>query len=112
MPEVVKFSSVETLRDGRRVEIRALRHEDRIGLEQAVSRASAESLRRRFFSVRRHFSEQELEYFSDIDFVGHVALVVVAEEDRGPVIVGGGRYVVVEPGQAEVAFALVDEYQG
>jgi GNAT superfamily N-acetyltransferase len=53
-----------------------------------------------------------LEYFSDIDFVSHVALVVVAEEGGGPVIVGGGRYVVVEPGRAEVAFALVDEYQG
>jgi RimJ/RimL family protein N-acetyltransferase len=112
MSEVAKFSAIETLRDGRRVEIRALRHEDRNGLEQAVSRASAESLRRRFFSIRRHFSEQEMEFFSDIDFVGHVALVAVAEEGRGPVIVGGGRYIVLEPGRAEVAFALIDEYQG
>jgi GNAT superfamily N-acetyltransferase len=106
MPEVVKFSSVETLRDGRRVEIRALRREDRNGLEEAVSRASAESLRRRFFSV------QELEFFSNIDLVSHVALVVVADEGGGPVIVGGGRYIVLEPGRAEVAFALIDEYQG
>jgi GNAT superfamily N-acetyltransferase len=112
MPEAVKFSSVETLRDGRRVEIRALRHEDRNGLEQAVNRASAESLRRRFFSVRRHFSEQELEFFSDIDFVSQVALVVVAQEGGGPHIVGAGRYIVFEPGRAEVAFALIDEYQG
>ncbi len=112
MPEVVKFSSVESLRDGRRVEIRALRHEDRNGLEEAVSRASAESLRRRFFSVRRYFSEKEMEFFSDIDFVNHVALVVVAKEGEGPHIVGGGRYVVVGPGRAEIAFALVDEYQG
>ncbi|WP_079571407.1 GNAT family N-acetyltransferase [Bradyrhizobium erythrophlei] len=112
MSEVAKFSAIETLRDGRRVEIRALRHEDRNGLEQAVSRASAESLRRRFFSIRRHFSEQEMEFFSDIDFVSHVALVAVAEEGRGPVIVGGGRYIVLEPGRAEVAFALIDEYQG
>jgi len=112
MSEVAKFSAIETLRDGRRVEIRALRHEDRNGLEQAVSRASAESLRRRFFSVRRHFSEQELEFFSDIDFVSQVALVVVAEEDGGPHIVGAGRYIVLEPGRAEVAFALIDEYQG
>jgi GNAT superfamily N-acetyltransferase len=112
MPEVVKFSSVETLRDGRRVEIRALRHEDRNGLEEAVSRASAESLRRRFFSARRHFSEQELEFFSNIDLVNHVALVVVADDGGGPVIVGAGRYIVLEPGRAEVAFALVDEYQG
>src|SRR5258707_5896944 len=112
MPEVVKFSSVESLRDGRRVEIRALRHEDRNGLEEAVRRASAESLRRRFFAVRRHFSEQEMEFFSDIDFVSHVALVVVADEGGGPVIVGGGRYVVLEPGRAEVAFALIDDYHG
>jgi RimJ/RimL family protein N-acetyltransferase len=112
MSEVAKFSAIETLRDGRRVEIRALRHEDRNGLEEAVSRTSAESLRRRFFSLRRHFSEQEMEFFSDIDFVSHVALVVVAGEGGGPVIVGGGRYVVLEPGRAEVAFALVDEYQG
>lgn len=109
---VATFSAVETLRDGRRVEIRALRHEDRYGLEEAVSRASAESLRRRFFSVRRHFTEQEIEFFTNIDFVSHVALVVVAKESGGPVIVGGGRYVVVEPGRAEVAFALIDDYQG
>ncbi len=112
MSEAAEFSAIETLRDGRRVEIRALRHEDRNGLEQAVSRASAESLRRRFFSVRRHFSEQELEFFSDIDFVSQVALVVVAQEGGGPHIVGAGRYIVLAPGRAEVAFALIDEYQG
>jgi len=112
MPEVATFSAVETLRDGRRVEIRALRHEDRYGLEEAVSRASAESLRRRFFSVRRHFTEQEIEFFSNIDFVDHVPLVVVAEESGESVIVGGGRYVVFEPGRAEMAFTLTDEYQG
>ena len=112
MSEIAKFSAIETLRDGRRVEIRALRHEDRTGLEDAVRRASAESLRRRFFAVRRHFSEQEMEFFSDIDFVSHVALVVVADEGGGPVIVGGGRYVVLEPGRAEVAFALIDDYHG
>ena len=27
-------------------------------------------------------------------------------------IAGGGRYIVVQPGQAEVAFVVVDEYQG
>jgi RimJ/RimL family protein N-acetyltransferase len=112
MSEAVKFSSVETLRDGRRVEIRAVRPEDAKGLEEAVSRASAESLRRRFFSVRRHFSEKEIDFFSNIDFVSHVALVVVAGEGGEPHIVGGGRYIVVEPGRAEIAFALVDEYQG
>src|SRR4030088_1923089 len=105
MSEVAKFSATETLRDGRRVEIRALRHEDRTGLAGAGARASAEAL-------SRHFSEAEMEFFSDIDFVSHVALVVVADEGGGPVIVGGGRYVVLEPGRAEVAFALIDDYHG
>ena len=27
-------------------------------------------------------------------------------------IAGGGRYIVIQPGQAEVAFVVVDEYQG
>jgi RimJ/RimL family protein N-acetyltransferase len=53
-----------------------------------------------------------MEFFSEIDFINHVALVDVADEGGGPVIVGGGRYVVLEPGRAEVAFALVDDYQG
>lgn len=112
MPKAAQFSATEPLRDGRRVEIRALRHEDRDGLEEAVGRASVESLRRRFFLIKRHFSEQEIEFFSNIDFVDHVALVVVAQENGEPHIVGGGRYVVLDPGRAEIAFAVIDEYQG
>ena len=81
MPKVMDFSSVEALRDGRCVEIRALRPEDWEGLVDAVNRSSAESLRRRFFAIRRHFSEREIDFFSNIDFVNHVALVVVAEEE-------------------------------
>jgi GNAT superfamily N-acetyltransferase len=39
-----------------------------------------------------------------------VALVAVLD-DAGGTIVGGGRYVLVRPGTAEVAFAVVDEFQ-
>ena len=46
-----------------------------------------------------------------VDFVGHVALVAVTEENGQPEIVGGGRYVVLQPGTAELAFAVIDEYQ-
>ena len=48
----------------------------------------------------------------NVDFINHVALVVVTEENGRPEIIGGGRYVVLQPGKAEVAFAVVDEYQG
>ncbi|HET6519780.1 MAG TPA: GNAT family N-acetyltransferase [Geminicoccaceae bacterium] len=112
MLEAAKYSAVEELRNGRRVEIRALRPDDRADLVSAVGRTSSESLFRRVFGVRRGFTEQEIAFFLNIDFNNHVALVAVVEEGGRPTIVGGGRYIVVEPGKAEVAFAVVDEYQG
>jgi GNAT superfamily N-acetyltransferase len=112
MFEAAKYSAVEELRNGRGVEIRALRPDDRADLLAAVGRTGAESRFRRFFAVKRDFTEKEIAFFSNIDFINHVALVAVVEEDRRPVIVGGGRYIVVQPGKAEVAFAVVDQYQG
>jgi RimJ/RimL family protein N-acetyltransferase len=112
MFDAANYSAIETLRDGRTDEIRALRSQDREGMHAAIARSSSESLYRRFFAVRREFSEKETDYFLDIDFVDHVALVAVANDAGQPTIVGGGRYVVVEPGQAEVAFTIIDAYQG
>jgi RimJ/RimL family protein N-acetyltransferase len=106
------YSAIETLRDGRRVEIRALKPDDRADLIAAVSRTSSESLRRRFFAIKRSFTDQETAFFLNVDFVNHVALVAVAQEDSRRAIVGGGRYIGLRPGEAEVAFAVVDEYQG
>ena len=40
-----------------------------------------------------------------------MALVAVLEEEGRCVIIGGGRYIVVQPGKAEVAFVVVDQYQ-
>lgn len=112
MPDAANYSAVETLRDGRRVEIRSFRPSDQTDLLAAVARASTHSLYLRFFTVKRSFSEREKDFFLHVDFIGHVALMAWAEESGRRVIVGGGRYVVVEPGKAELAFAVVDQYQG
>ena len=112
MSEFSQYSEVGALRDGRRVEIRALRPEDRNDLIAAVRRIGTDSLYRRFFAVKREFSEKETSFFVNVDFINHVALIAVVEEDGKPTIAGGGRFIVVSPGQAEVAFAVVDEYQG
>ena len=112
MVEAATYSAVETLRDGSRVDIRALRQDDRAELLASVGRTSRESLYRRFFTVKRGFTEREVAYFLNIDFVDHVALVALVEEAGRPVIVGGARYIVMQPGKAEVAFAVIDEYQG
>ena len=112
MIDAARYSVIEELRDGSRVEIRALRPEDRSDLVAAVDRVSAQSLYRRFFAVRREFTEQETDFFVNVDFVNHVALVAVFEQDGQPTIVGSGRYILVQPGRAEVAFAVIDECQG
>lgn len=112
MIDAANYSATETLRDGRTVTIRAQRPEDLDGWRALLARTSAETLHFRFFAVKRDVSEKEAHYFLDIDFVKHVALVVVADEDGRPTLIGGARYYVVAPGKAEIAFGLTDEYQG
>jgi RimJ/RimL family protein N-acetyltransferase len=107
-----QYSANETLRDGRSMQIRALKRGDRAALLAAVGRISARSMYRRFFSPKRSFSEGEIAYFSNVNFTSHVALVVTVNEDGKSVVAGGGRYVVSAPGQAEVAFMVIDAYQG
>jgi ribosomal protein S18 acetylase RimI-like enzyme len=111
MPEAVEYSVREHLRDDRSITIRALRPDDRDEMLVAIGRTSVQSLRRRFFAPKKGFSDQEMAFFLDIDFESHVAIVAEITEDGRPVIAGGGRYIVVEPGQAEIAFVVVDAYQ-
>src|SRR5262244_1842299 len=112
MVETANYSAFETLRDGRRVEIRALRPDDRADLIAAVARSSAQSLYRRFFAAKRDFAEPGIEFFLNVDFVDHGALVAVVDETGRPMIAGGARYIVVQAGKAELAFAVIDQYQG
>jgi ribosomal protein S18 acetylase RimI-like enzyme len=78
----------------------------------AIERTSPQSLQRRFFAMRRRFSERERAFFMQIDFSNHVALVALAGETDRQMIVGSGRYIVFEPGRAEMAFVVVDAWQG
>ena len=112
MVKAADYSAVEHLRDGSTAQIRALRPDDRDDMLAAVGRTSTQSLRRRFFVPKRGFSEKEVSFFMNIDFSNHVALVAHVDEDGHSVIAGGGRYIVVRPGQAELAFVVVDAYQG
>ena len=110
--DAASYCASESLRDGRPVEICALQPDDQADLLAAVGRLGNESLYRRFFAIKRQFTEREIASNVNVDFVTHVALVAVAREGDREIIVGGGRYVVTEAGKAELAFAIVDEYQG
>lgn len=112
MSEAVNYAAREILRDGKHVQIRALQPDDEATMLAAIERTSAQSLQRRFFVMKRHFSERERAFFMNIDFKNHVAIVALAAEGDRTVIAGGGRYIVFEPGRAEMAFVVIDDWQG
>jgi RimJ/RimL family protein N-acetyltransferase len=109
--EAAKYQVTEQLRDGAVLEIRALRPDDRAAMLASIGRFSNEALRRRFFAPKRNFSEREVDFYLNVDFKSHVALVAALSEGGRQVIVGGARYVVCRPGCAEVAFAIDDPHQ-
>ena len=106
------YTAREQLRNGHLIEIRALRPSDEHGMLDALDQTNAESLRRRFFVTKRAFSDKEKAFFMNVDFVKHVALVAEIEETGRRSIVGGGRYIITAPGEAEIAFVVIDAYQG
>ena len=112
MSEAINYIARELLRDGSQIDIRALRREDETDMLAAVGKTSAQSLQRRFFVMKRHFSDKERAYFMDVDFKNHVAIVALAEDASRKVNVGSGRYIVFEPGRTEMAFMVVDAWHG
>ena len=112
MSETASYSAHEHAKDGTPVEIRALRPQDEADMLAALAQTSAQSLQRRFFVMKRHFSDKERNFFMEVDFKNHVALVGLAEAAARNVIVAGGRYIVFEPRRAEMAFVVIDTWQG
>jgi GNAT superfamily N-acetyltransferase len=112
MADAATYTATECLRDGRTFEVRALKPSDEADMLAAVDRIGTQSLYRRFMGAKRGFSDKERAFFLNVDFINHVALVAVVKEEDHASIVAGGRYIAEKPGTAEVAFAVVDDYQG
>jgi ribosomal protein S18 acetylase RimI-like enzyme len=75
---------------------------------------SAESVQRRFLSPKRRYTDAELRYLTEVDGWDHVALVAESPTQASRQVLGVGRYVrdAADPGSAEVAFEVIDEFQG
>src|SRR5262252_6445855 len=97
MVDAANYAATERLRNGAELQIRALRPDDRAEMLAAVGRLSKEALYRRFFAPKRSFSERELDFYLNVDFKTHVALVAVLSEGGREIIVGGSRYIVARP---------------
>lgn len=109
--DAAKYAATERLRNGDSLQIRALQPSDRAEMLASIGRSSRQTLYRRFFAPKQNFSEREVEFFLNVDFINHVALVAALAEGGRQVIAGGARYIVTEPGSAEVAFVVDDPHQ-
>jgi len=110
--DISNYNVTESLRDQRRVTIRAIRPDDKGLVIDGLNHVSAESLYRRFLAIRKEITVEGLKKVTEVDFVNAVALVAVFEKDGNAQIAGGGRYIRTTGQSAEVAFLVADSFHG
>ncbi len=96
------------LRDGRTAHIRPIAPHDADLLVEFYSRVSDTSKYYRFFSPMPQLSPRDVARFTQVDHQDRVAFVLMLQGK----IIAVGRFDVVKPGEAEVAFLVEDQHQG
>jgi GNAT superfamily N-acetyltransferase len=101
------------LGDGREVTLAPLTPAAKPLIAKGIERVSPESSRRRFFTVRRHFSERELDEMTTLDGWSRYAIGATASSPDGPVGAAIARFArsAEDPTSAEVALLVVDDFQ-
>jgi len=98
------------LKDGAGARIRPIKPDDGDLLRAFFERLGPESRYFRFFKIKKSLSDDEVEFFTNVDYDDRMAMVVVLDGE----FIGVGRY--DREGEdseiAEVAFAVADEHQG
>ncbi len=101
-----------TLADGRIVTLRPVLPQDADAEQTFISALSPQSRRRRFHGAINALPERVLEAMTAIDYQQQLALVAEAADGDGEArLVADARYVLTEPGQADFAIAVADDWQ-
>ena len=99
--------------DGSAVRVRAIRADDKERLHEHFRGLSGQSVYFRFMGIRRDLSPDDLKRLTELDFKKHVGLVATLADGGRERFVGVGRYICgADPKRAEVAFAILDRFQG
>jgi GNAT superfamily N-acetyltransferase len=111
--QAANYSVCEVLRDGAAILIRALRPDDKPRLLCHFRGLSPQSVYYRFFVLKQSLSGDDLRHLTELDFVNHVGLAATTGSDGEELFIGVGRFIrSADRACAEVAFAVLDEYQG
>jgi len=107
------YAADEVLRDGAPIHIRAITPSDKDLLFEHFSGLSPDSRYTRFFGAKRTLTLAELAGFTELDFDNQVGLTATMIQGGRERFIGIGRYFRTQDRtRAEVAFAVLDEYQG
>ena len=99
--------------DGSPVTIRPIRREDAPMEQEFVRHLSPDSRYKRFMSTLQELAPGKLKYLTEIDYVRHLALVAVVQQDGRDLEIGVARYVANPSGNScEFAVAIDDAWQG
>ena len=74
------YAADALLRDGGSVHIRAMQPDDKPRLLELFERLSSRSVYFRFFQTKQRLTDEELRYFTELDFTQNVALVATLRE--------------------------------
>ncbi len=110
----VPFRVCARLPDGGLLYFRGIRPTDRNTLREQFLKLSKSSVRDRFLAVKSDLSPAELTYFTEVDFIDHVALVAELATPEGLRPAAVGRFVRSDedPECCEFAITVVDDLQG
>jgi acetyltransferase len=99
--------------DGTRIIVRPIRAEDAVIEQDFVRGLSDDSRYNRFMGQLRELAPRKLQYFTDIDYEQHMALIATVMRDGHEVEIGVARY-FVSPGDesCEFAVAVDDAWHG
>jgi len=102
-----------TLRDGTRVRLRPIRAYDAPRLIAFYARLSQYTAYQRFFTVMKRLPPDWARMLATVDYRRRLALVAEQGPAHDPELIGVARYEPTEdPATAEVAFVVLDGWQG
>jgi RimJ/RimL family protein N-acetyltransferase len=106
-----RFDRTILLRDGTRVRMRPIRADDAPRLVALYDHLSRDSRYGRFFSVMQRLPPDWARFHADVDYESRLALVVESPEDADTLIAVARYEPAGQPGAAEVAFVVQDDWQ-
>ncbi len=107
-----EFERDVTLQDATRVHLHPIRPDDAPRLSEFHDRLSRDTAYHRFFTVMKHLPSDSARTLAAVDYRRRFAIVAEQRGERGPELVGVGRYEPTDkPETVEVAFVVQDGWQ-